>query len=812
MTRAKGPNGETIDDPAQAYAEMTKNIEDEFGKGKAITLNPDTYIKLITVQLQVEGLKKVIEGYKQLALAGGQVSPDRAEDAYTRLQTLLDTQSGDAGGDIAGAEINKKGGGGGGGGTKANPLLDLKKSILEQIKMYVDINATMKKLNDQKYKFADMISGKGGVLNRLRGLKGNAGGLSDSVVDAISAMGPDAAKKWIKKNTKDGKLTKEGQNQADLLDAGKIRGTIEGNLAEFRGARAQRKAYRNLRGRGLDNSVVQAIAGDPEKAKELEVLQARVNAGLKNSVKNMNAFINSQIKATKQAELLARAQDPLQTKIDDLTMAHRIDSVTIDNQIKIYEDQITAINKEITAIQELNSKDQNRIRDLDRQKEMINRQIEALSRANELDQRRADSLKREDEIRNRTADALGHQLDIMSQQETKIRDAYDKRIKALDEVAKINDYIIGQQKSQLGLAQALSQGDVYAAAAAQQEMQAGSSQFAQSQMRAGLQTGMENQIAGLTTAGGLTRDQAEAQIVAIKEQSYQTSLLIRDIEDTIYNRNLQMIPLKDDQLKLDTQIQVIQDDIYKRETLIIGIQDGKLANAQKQLDKELEIKTALDDKFNSQVADYELQKDIVNMIDAQSTAVATLSEQYAGVANQIDNINKLAAGAKEKIAEPTKKPNQTKKEFDEKWREYEDKVSAIKAKRDADVAAVVASMTPVKKAVGGLVGDGARDSIPAMLTPGEFVMRKASVQKYGMPMLSSMNMGAFDMPRYDAQQPSTSVIKPTSNTANINAPVYNTYSVNVSANTNASADDIASTVITKIRNIENSSIRRISGY
>jgi hypothetical protein len=81
-----------------------------------------------------------------------------------------------------------------------------------------------------------------------------------------------------------------------------------------------------------------------------------------------------------------------------------------------------------------------------------------------------------------------------------------------------------------------------------------------------------------------------------------------------------------------------------------------------------------------------------------------------------------------------------------------------------------------------------------------------------MTMLSSMNMGAFDMPRYNMQQPSITAVQPISNTSNINAPVYNTYSVNVSANTNASADDIANTVMTKIKRVDSMAVRSFRGY
>ena len=40
---------------------------------------------------------------------------------------------------------------------------------------------------------------------------------------------------------------------------------------------------------------------------------------------------------------------------------------------------------------------------------------------------------------------------------------------------------------------------------------------------------------------------------------------------------------------------------------------------------------------------------------------------------------------------------------------------------------------------GGVPGTGDKDTVPAMLTPGEFVMSKGSVQKYGMDTLESMN-------------------------------------------------------------------------
>ena len=94
-------------------------------------------------------------------------------------------------------------------------------------------------------------------------------------------------------------------------------------------------------------------------------------------------------------------------------------------------------------------------------------------------------------------------------------------------------------------------------------------------------------------------------------------------------------------------------------------------------------------------------------------------------------------------------------------------------------------------AMGGLVpkyfafGGYARgtDTIPAMLTPGEFIMSKYAVKNYGVDTLKSMNSGK-----------------------NIGDSVYN-YEVNVNVRSDADANEIAQSVITQIRNIDSQRIR-----
>ena len=100
-------------------------------------------------------------------------------------------------------------------------------------------------------------------------------------------------------------------------------------------------------------------------------------------------------------------------------------------------------------------------------------------------------------------------------------------------------------------------------------------------------------------------------------------------------------------------------------------------------------------------------------------------------------------------------------------------------------------------------GVGGMDSVNTSLTPGEFVVRKAMVNKYGLPLLESINMGSFKMPKMD--QPRFTIGGPgryntkIDGARNSETMYNNTYNVNVNVSgTNASPDDIANVVMAKL--------------
>jgi hypothetical protein len=87
------------------------------------------------------------------------------------------------------------------------------------------------------------------------------------------------------------------------------------------------------------------------------------------------------------------------------------------------------------------------------------------------------------------------------------------------------------------------------------------------------------------------------------------------------------------------------------------------------------------------------------------------------------------------------------------------------------------------KAMGGLFKTVNTDSIPAMLTPGEFVVRRSAVENFGVDNLEKINDGTYN-----------------------DGSVYN-YNLSVNVKSESNPDQIARTVIDQIKRIDSQRIR-----
>ena len=191
----------------------------------------------------------------------------------------------------------------------------------------------------------------------------------------------------------------------------------------------------------------------------------------------------------------------------------------------------------------------------------------------DIQKRIVEDMQRALEIRQREGAVLTHDLKLMGYMEEDINEAYDKRMEALDKTLTINQQIAQSQQQQLGLASALSRGDVSAAASAAQQMQQGAMENAANQFKSQLETSKQSQISSLTGGeSGMTKDQITDRQRQLEEDSYYTNLQIRDIEDKIWGINRGIRDEQDiingykDSIKENNRtIKDLEWDIYKAE-------------------------------------------------------------------------------------------------------------------------------------------------------------------------------------------------------------------------------------------------------
>jgi len=106
-------------------------------------------------------------------------------------------------------------------------------------------------------------------------------------------------------------------------------------------------------------------------------------------------------------------------------------------------------------------------------------------------------------------------LALISDQEDEINKKYNARLEALAEIEKAEQAIAEQQRDQLDLADALTRGDISAAARAMQTMRANEAKRAREQQKEALEKAREAELAK-ASYGGYTRGWYEAQIQRIE--------------------------------------------------------------------------------------------------------------------------------------------------------------------------------------------------------------------------------------------------------------------------------------------------------
>jgi TP901 family phage tail tape measure protein len=719
-----------------------------------------------------------------------------------------------------------------GGGSKEKTYLEqLQEDLKANASLYLTTTKASKKYGKDKANFFGVFQELRKKFNLPEGLIASFGEGAEGLAKAVEFL--KASKK-------------ERKNIINLYKEVSVGQAIENLRRKREERRAGVKAANILTSAGLGITAEQAkeIASDSDLAFKIIAAAAKGN---KKELKRLLNLIKTEIVSEMDTE------DPLEKSLDEALNTFNQTKDLIDQGFDDLEQKtrdtmaadfaakngqtVAEMERQVVLNQRLIDQEQDKI---DKKQEQIN----DYQRENDVIQQGIDDLKRNDELRNRVSAALSYDLEQMAKVEQDIREAYDKKVESLEKIESINQRIIEQQRGQLSLAQALSEGDIYAATQAAQEMRATDAQFAMQNTKDALQKSMENQIESLANADGLTRKQIEEQISSIKEQSYQASLMIRAEEDKIYANSLLIRDLTNEIYNInEDKIEPLQNQNKEYERILsyhsqeeeYAVKNLVLAGMTREewnkkadaLQRNIDNASKLDPWLRTLIGDYvKLEKAARAAADQAARTGGQLSTQ-TGISNMPAYVSSAISSTGANAAGGIDYSNMDFSGIDFSGINFGSEIFSglnlnfgsggmVKYAKGGMVNPLQYTSNekpPTQMASGGVAGNGSRDSVPAMLTPGEYVIRKAMVDKYGIPMLSALNQGAFSMPKYNVGETSAGNVNVKSeNTSNIMSPMYNNYSVSVNvANTNANPDEIANKVMFKMRQINNQNIRSNRG-
>ena len=395
-----------------------------------------------------------------------------------------------------------------------------------------------------------------------------------------------------------------------------------------------------------------------------------------------------------------------------------------------------------------------------------------------------------DDMRNMPGglDDLEADLQRISDQEIDINKKYEERYKALDSIAKINERVAAQQRTQLSLAEALSQGDIAAAARAAEEMRAQDAAQALTDQREALQKSQQLELENLTATMGMTREQLEASIRDIKRQIFeieeqqiepaqrQLDLLARQEEIEI-NTLTVAGKTKDewDAIKNNIDLARTNSEQYNEAiNLSLGLVQ-EIQNAWKEIEKPKQtIHTIIEKRISEAEA-----------AAAQPAPAPVASTQPAPAAPADYHTEDYRNDMARRVIRGEFGNGQARKNNlggDYQW--IQDRVNDMVYHRNGYANGGIVSRY---FANGGLTkpmfAPKGTDTVPAMLTPGEFVVKKWAVDRFGVGNLNAINQGNFG-----------------------SGSVYN-YNMSVNVRSDANPDEIARTVMAQIKRVDAQRIR-----
>ena len=176
---------------------------------------------------------------------------------------------------------------------------------------------------------------------------------------------------------------------------------------------------------------------------------------------------------------------------------------------------------------------------------------------------------------------MSNDLEIMNHAAGEINKRYDEQAEALSKVSEIKSQIVNQEKEQLDLADALSKGDIGAAARAIQSIRAAQAARNAENASKALELSRKNKIDNLRGRdSGLTKDE-------ITERQYQNAQAVYDLENrattSVNGVLMTRLQILDDIQKKNDEIYKLEEDREARQLAIRALEDKIYDINEKQI-------------------------------------------------------------------------------------------------------------------------------------------------------------------------------------------------------------------------------------
>ena len=539
-----------------------------------------------------------------------------------------------------------------------------------------------------------------------------------------------------------------------------------------------------------DFAAAQAVVGGLEEtANQREIADFLI----KNRSRLTNAQVQAIIKDTNlQKLILDPSIDPravnqaLQDAADQADLTLELNKLTIEGMTDIFNDGFSKAMEKFSAMEQQLTLDFNlRTQDDEDIIKAAEREISTIRY--QLDDLEAD-------------------LTRIQEEEDKINNYYDDRIEALDEVSDINERLAKQQQAQLNIADALSQGDIAAAARARQEYRQQQTSDALEQRKKRIEDSREEAINNIRLENGQSRLEIEQDIFDLQKEIF----------------NIEEESLEPAQRRMDLANQELQDQIDSLTVL------GRTREEWARIQNNIDIARTSSDSYTKSIQNaLDVVSDILeywNDLDGKqvttyhqivTTQSSTAPPAGGGGSSTSPGNN---TGQQQQVGTPAQisaaqnavnKQKQVISGFYSDRRLYTmpggpgigawEREMANLQNELRDLERELSRLTSYRRlggliphknlgglmgmAMGGMFKSVNTDSIPAMLSAGEYVVKRSAVQNFGVDNLEKINNGTYGQ-----------------------GSVYN-YNLAVNVKSDADPNKIARTVMSQIKQIDAQRIR-----